>query len=83
MVESGFSCGTGVEVDPLFGELRDATEFGALRERAEAVRAAALDAFDQERGDRVLGGWRGPGRLGTLNASYAPEAPTPPAPRPP
>lgn len=54
-VDGGFHCAQALQALPIFEPLRDRPEFGALLERAEAGRAAALKAFRAEGGPGILG----------------------------
>ena len=60
VVRDGFCCADGVRTDPLFGSLRGTPGMGALLEAADAARAAATEAFLQERGAVVLGDFSPP-----------------------
>ncbi|HSR43267.1 MAG TPA: tetratricopeptide repeat protein, partial [Longimicrobiales bacterium] len=53
-VTGGFLCVDGLNLDPMFSDLRSTPSFGALLERADAGRKAALDAFRQWRGPELL-----------------------------
>jgi tetratricopeptide (TPR) repeat protein len=55
VLSDGFCCLGGLRQEPTFAALRGTTRFGALLEKAEAMRAAAEDAFVQERGPALLG----------------------------
>lgn len=55
VVEDGLYCVDGLRGDPMFDPLRETPDFGALLERCDAARAAAVEAFLQEGGGALLG----------------------------